>query len=453
MNMKFREAADFKSSGLEWHSRMPSDWELTQLKRVSQVKSSKRVFEEQYKEIGVPFYRSKEIVELANNRDISVDLYISEALFEEYKSKSGAPKNGDLLITSIGTIGEVWVCDGREFYFKDGNITQLISGERLKPNFIKYCFQSNFFKEQYRLMSDGSTLMALSIEKINRLFLLLPSLKEQEQIVSYLDIKTNEIDALISCKEQFTILLEEKRQAMITEAVTKGLNPNVKMKDSGVQWIGDIPEHWEFNNIKHIADIHSSNVDKKSVDGEQQVLLCNYVDVYYNDEITKGLDFMEATAKKEQIEKFTLQEDDVIITKDSESPIDIAIPTWVSENLPGVLCGYHLALIRSNKKQLNGLFLYYCLESEAIREQFYSKANGVTRFGLLKDAIKNGIITSPPLEEQKEIASYLYEMNKHIRNIKADIKTQIQKLKEYRQSLIYEAVTGKIDVRNFEEEE
>ncbi len=446
---ELRPYPKYKDSGVEWIGEIPEDWVLTKIKRIAKVSSSKRIYENQYQESGIPFYRSKEIVELSKGKKVSANLFINQDVYSEIEYKYGVPQKNDLLITSIGTIGEVWISDGRKFYYKDGNITQLKAEKNLHINFLKYCFNSNLFNEQYNLMSDGSTLMALTIEKINELLVILPRIDQQKTITNFLDPKTVQIDSLIADKERLIELLEEKRQAVITETVTKGLDPNVKMKDSGIEWIGKIPEHWDIVKLKWLSEIELSNVDKKTVKGEEPVLLCNYVDVYYNNIITLDLDFMDATAKKEEINKFSLKEDDVIITKDSEDPNDIAVPTWVSQTMGNVLCGYHLAHIRP-KPALSGKYLLYCLLSTRFQEQFHSLAYGVTRYGILKGDIENSLFNLPPFYEQVEISEYLTKVDKKIESIVCQIKDQITKLKEYRESLIYEAVTGKIDLRDYE---
>lgn len=120
----------------------------------------------------------------------------------------------------------------------------------------------------------------------------------------------------------------------------RGFKRYPKCKDSGFEWLGQIPAHWQLRRLKTIARVQLSNVDKKSVDGEQQVSLCNYVDVYHNDYIRPDMEFMQATATPEQIRKFSLRRGDVLITKDSESWLDIAVPALVVADLPHVLCGY-----------------------------------------------------------------------------------------------------------------
>ena len=135
-------------------------------------------------------------------------------------------------------------------------------------------------------------------------------------------------------------MLKEQRQSIITHAATKGIDENVKMKETV---LGEIPEHWEVRRLKYIADVRFSTVDKHSYKDEHEVRLCNYIDVYKHEYITNDFDFMKATASEAEIKRFRVENGDVIITKDSETPKEIAVPALVIENLENVVCGYHLA--------------------------------------------------------------------------------------------------------------
>lgn len=126
----------------------------------------------------------------------------------------------------------------------------------------------------------------------------------------------------------------------------EGLKPYPRMKDSGVEWLGEVPEHWEVARLRHAVDMRVSNVDKHTKEGDEPVRLCNYVDVYKNERITGGLPFMQATASTDEVERFRLQPDDVLITKDSESWNDIGVPAFVETSAHDLVCGYHLALLR-----------------------------------------------------------------------------------------------------------
>lgn len=163
---------------------------------------------------------------------------------------------------------------------------------------------------------------------------------------------------------------------------------------------------WRTERLKHLASVSVSNVDKLSVDGEVPISLANYTDVYYNDAITADLPLMQSTATPEQVQRFTLRAGDTLITKDSETADDIAVPAFVPADLPNVVCGYHLAVIRP-RADVDGKYLYWCLASSALRDRFAVRATGVTRFGLRSDAIGNAAISVPEAQEQRAIADFL----------------------------------------------
>ena len=188
-------------------------------------------------------------------------------------------------------------------------------------------------------------------------------------------------------------------------------------------------------------------MDKKSKSNETPVFLCNYTDVYNNEFITMDLDFMKATATPDQIKKLSLDVGDVIITKDSESSDDIAVPAIVTEKLEDVVCGYHLAVIKPNSTIINPKFLFRSFQSYRINKQFELSANGVTRFGLGTYPISNAYICKPPLKEQDEIVQYLDMETSKIDKASNKILKHIELLEEYKFSLIHHVVTGKIDVR------
>ncbi len=216
--------------------------------------------------------------------------------------------------------------------------------------------------------------------------------------------------------------------------------PYPEYKDSGVEWLGEIPAHWEVKRLKTIASVQLSNVDKKSVEGQESVTLCNYVDVYYNEHIAADLEFMAATATPEQVRRFSLRAGDVLITKDSESRTDIAVPAVVTLDLPDTLCGYHLALVRPGA-DCDGAFLARAFSAIGPRDQFQVAANGITRFGLGGDAIRTGLFATPPVREQRAIATFLDRETAKIDALVAKEERLIELLQEKRTALITRAVT------------
>ena len=215
-------------------------------------------------------------------------------------------------------------------------------------------------------------------------------------------------------------------------------------KDSGIEWLGEIPAHWEVKRLKTMALVQLSNVDKKSEEGQARVRLCNYVDVYYNDRITTELEFMNSSATGEQVRRFELGAGDVLITKDSESWNDIAVPAVVAEDLKDVLCGYHLAHIKP-RPSLNGRFLARQFSAIGLRDQFHVTANGITRFGLSGSAIRTGLFPIAPIKEQRAIAAFLDRETAKIDGLVQKKERLIELLKEKRTALITRAVTRGLD--------
>ena len=203
----------------------------------------------------------------------------------------------------------------------------------------------------------------------------------------------------------------------------------------------DLLARWREERLQNIAELRTSNVDKKSVEDEQPVRLCNYVDVYKNDKITMILDFMTVTASEAQTYRFNLRVDDVVITKDSESPDDIGIPALVVETSPDLVCGYHLTILRPYKDKAVGSYLAYALCSRLSAYQFYLAANGVTRFGLTYQGTKNIRIALPPPDEQRRIAAFLDWKTGQIDALIARKQALLEMLKEKRLAVITQAVS------------
>ena len=199
-----------------------------------------------------------------------------------------------------------------------------------------------------------------------------------------------------------------------------------------------LPKGWRWVKLGDACEIIVSPVDKKTIDGELPVKLCNYTDVYYNNAIGSEIDFMAATAKSSEIEKFSLIEGDVIITKDSETPDDIGVPAYVKETIDNLLCGYHLAILRPNKKTI-GKYVCYALTSPRAKYDFYRFANGITRFGLTTESYQKIRISLPLLPEQKRIVNLLDTSKKEI-----DVLKQLaEQYRTQKRGLMQKLLTGK----------
>ena len=201
-----------------------------------------------------------------------------------------------------------------------------------------------------------------------------------------------------------------------------------------------IPGNWEIGILSDVSEIKPSNVDKITSSDEAPILLCNYLDVYNNEYIDGRIEFMPATATDKEIEKFALNKGDVIITKDSETPDDIAKPAVVVQDLTNVLCGYHLALIRPDSQRVDSVFLGKMLSSKIVNHQFQRLAQGLTRFGLEVSSIKNVLIAIPTLAEQRKIAEIITTVDEAIEKTDAIIRETQQLKKGLMQKLFTEGI-------------
>ncbi len=216
-------------------------------------------------------------------------------------------------------------------------------------------------------------------------------------------------------------------------------------KDFGVEWLGKIPAHWVSRRLCNVTNILVSNVDKHIKKNEHPVRLCNYVDVYKTNALKSTMNFMRATATKDEIKKFRLLQNDVVITKDSEDWEDIGVPAFIEDESPDWICGYHLAILRAKSQQLIARYLNWCIQGKSVALQFSINANGVTRYGLSYGGIKNVFIPLPPLSKQTQIARYLDWKTAKINSFIRNKRRMIELLKEQKQSIINQAVTRGLD--------
>lgn len=176
---------------------IPSSWKWVKVGNIASVQSSKRVFEKDYAPHGIPFFRSKEIGDLSRGQEIRTELFITEEHYNKLTEEYGVPKKGDILITSVGTIGNTWMCDDRKFYYKDGNITQIVSSDLFSSAYIEMFLHSPLFKEQAFSTVAGTAYSALTIVKLKNLVLPLPPLEEQKRIVAKIEELLPYCDQLI----------------------------------------------------------------------------------------------------------------------------------------------------------------------------------------------------------------------------------------------------------------
>ncbi len=417
---------NYKDSGVEWIGEIPSHWDIILFKRIiHKIKDGTHGSFQRVSE-GKPFLSAKNVYD-DGVRINETESFISE---EDYSSivKNGFPKKGDLLITCVGTIGRTFVYDFDEFLAFQRSVTFIRFNEDIIPQFYKYYVQSSIF--QNLLMSIAKTSAQSGIymgDLVNTITIKVPT-TEQTSIANFLDHKTAQIDHLIAKKEQFIKLLEEERVAVINQAVTKGLDPNVPMKDSGVEWLGEIPEHWEVKRLGFV--FKSLNTKRIPLSAEERGLMTDRVYDYYG-----------ASGIIDKVQDYLFEEDLILIGEDGANLLTR------SKRLVFIASGKYWVNNHAHIiKPINGDINYYCEFLELIDYTIY--ITGSAQPKLTQEALMSIKIVEPPLIEQKEIYEFIRLQTSDLDSIITKSKQEIELLKEYKTALISEVVTGKVDVRN-----
>lgn len=446
--MKNNNQLKTKNSGVEWIGNIPQDWNIQRLKSIIQT-TKNGAWGNDPKEndndivcIRVADFDKENFgINIDNLTTRNIDDYEKLLLEKDdlILEKSGG---GDLQLVGRVVLFNQDIKAVTSNFLSTIRLKKEIANPRFFYYLLKYYYDSSI---NHKSIKQTTGIQNIDSDSYFQEPISVPNLIIQKNIANYLDIKTDQIKTFIKNKKKLIILLEEQKKTIIYDAITKGLDKNVKIKPSGVEWLGGIPENWEIKKLKYVSTTRVSNVDKKSED-DNKVQLCNYVDVYKNEYITYDLDFMNATATKDQIEKFQLKKGDVIITKDSETADDIGIPAYVDiDDNKDIVCGYHLAIITPNNSVLLGKYLFRLLETKLLRAYFEVNSNGVTRYGLDIYSILNTSIILPPIPVQKVVIEYLDIEISKINKIIKTIKQEVELIEEYKKSLIYHAVTGKIE--------
>lgn len=436
----FRPYPDYRKTDLKWFEYLPESWVILRTKQIFRLIIQKAPANNQmellsvYTHIGV---RPRKSLEQRGNKSSTTDGY-------------WIVKKGDIISNKLlAWMGAIGVSHYEGVTSPAYDILRPIKS--CNTDYYHFLFRTRKYLQQFKIRSRGIMDMRLRLyfDQFGQIPIPVPPRPEQDQIVAYLRAQDAHIARFIKAKRDLIGLLTEQKLRIIDQAVTRGLEVSVALKPSGIEWLGDVPEHWNVALIKHISEVRFSGVDKHSHGDETPVRLCNYTDVYKNDRITGDMDLMRATATAAEIARLTLKAGDVIITKDSETPNDIGVPAWVPEDLPGVVCAYHLGLLRPTHERVLGEFLFRAIGSARIAQQFHVLATGVTRFALGKHDVKNAIIMLPPIDEQKAICGRIANECKPLDDAITRAVEEIKLIQEYRDRQIADVVTGQVDVRDW----
>ena len=429
-----------KDSGIEWIGEIPESWSICKLKNVATIITgntpSKSNGDCYYADEGMMWVKPDNLT--GSTPITETNEYLSSEGIEMAKVVSPHTP----LVCCIGSIGKIGISEQSVAFNQQINAVDY--NESVDRRYGLYYLMSQ--EEQHKMRANGNVLLILNSEQQGLIPFLLPPREVQTDIALYLDKKCAEIDALIAAKERTNALLRERRQSIIYEAVTKGLDPTVPMKDSGVEWIGEIPESWITTRIKYTSTL-------KGRIGWQGLKSDEYIDE--GPFLITGVDFVNgridwencahiSNERYEEAPEIHIFEGDLLITKDGtigKLAIAEICPNEVSLN-SGVL------LIRNNERgEYLNKYLYYVLQSDVFWKWFKLSQNGnSTIIHLYQEQFSNFRYALPSIKEQQVIVDFLDNGCFELESLISANETTIEKLKEYRQSVIYEAVTGKIEV-------
>jgi type I restriction enzyme S subunit len=434
--------AKYKDSGIAWLGKIPEHWEIKKLKQVAKLIDGDRgknyPSENELISEGIPFLSTKNIK--LNTFDFSREKkFISREKFADLGR--GKIIENDLVVTMRGTIGQTALFAKVPYKTAFINAQMLIIRSlHIFPVFLKYVSNSSLWIQQLDFHSYGTAQQQLSNAVLGTLELFYPPLEEQKAIAAYLDRKTAEIDELIAQKERLIALYEEEKTAIINEAVTKGINPDVKLKPTAIDWLGDIPEHWKVTKANYVSNIFVPQRNKPQLNDTSGIPWLTMDDMS-TDRISKTL-FKVADKALQDAGSKVLPKGSVIASCVGNFGVSAIndIDVIINQQLQ--------AFIPNNQKIISE---YLCNIVSISSCYFEMVATAATLPYVNQSGFASIPILLPPLEEQKAIAEYIEKETVRIDAKIAKTKRIIELQKEYRTALISEAVTGKIKIPDLTE--
>lgn len=436
--IKRPKKSDAVNPAQECPFEIPDSWEWVRLGEIADIKSSKRVFEKDYVPKGIPFYRSKEIGDLYRGEEIHTELFISEEHYKLLKEKYGIPQKGDILITSVGSIGNCWICDGREFYYKDGNITQICANDWFLSEYIVSIINSNLFFKQVNSTVSGTAYNALTIIKLNKILIPLPPLAEQQRIVSAIEKWFSLIDEIETNKESLQASIKQTKSKVLDLAIKgklvsqdindepaselikrinkekENLIAQGKIKRSKKsdevnaiqEFPFEIPDSWEWVNLNQICVIKGGKRIPQGMSFANEPTSHIYIrvtDMKNNTILSNDLKYIDDNVF-EKIKNYLISYSDLYLT--------IAGTIGAVGEVPKMFDGMNLTenAAKLTNIQCNKKYLMFVLMSTIAQEHFKSKFHQVAQPKLSIETAQTTLIPLPPLAEQTRIVSKIEEV-------------------------------------------
>lgn len=438
--MTLKPYPNYKDSGVEWLGQVPEHWEVMSIKHISKIEGGSTPKSEQ------PEYWDGDIVWVTPS-DLSklTSIYLSDSqrkITLDGLRSCGAnlvPK-GSIILSTRAPIGSLAIAS-----------TELCTNQGCKSVILNQNHDYRYFGSLFEISSKelnsrgkGTTFLELSSDELGLYKVTVPPIQEQTTIATYLDRETARLDELIAHKTRFIELLKEKRSALITHAVTKGLDPNVRMKDSGVEWLGQVPKHWEVMAIKHIVETPITDGPHETpefVDDGVPFVSAEAVSSGYID-FNKIRGYISEEDDERYSKKYRPRRNDIFMIKSGATTgITAIVDTDIKFNIWSPL-----AVIRCGKRS-NPKFVLNFMRSKSYQEAIKLNWSFGTQQNIGMGVIGDIAIPVPPIQEQTAIAAYLDRETGRLDELLQLTEQSISLIKERRSALITSAVTGKIDVR------
>lgn len=436
-----KQYEEYKDSGITWLGEIPAHWSISPLKRLADLKNGYAFNSDDLDyDAEVPVIRIGDIKE---PMDIDGAKKVGREIADQ--RQDFRVQYNDILIAMTGaTIGKSSIYKSEVEAFLNQRVGAFRVMEGTSVGYLKYLIESPLFREYITVECYGGAQENISKDQLLNFKFPVPNSKaEAQSIADYLDYKTGQIDKLIAQKEELMKLLQKKRQAIINEAVTQGLNPNAPRRNSGIEWLGEIPEHWEVSKLKYLLDepmMYGAN-EAAEDDDPTQPRYIRITDFGSNGKLRSET---FKSLKYELAKDYFLKEGDILFARSGAT----VGKTFIFKDYEGEACfaGYLIKASIDRSKALPEFVDAYTKSAmyENWKNSIFIQA---TIQNISAEKYKSLIIPVPPVDEQMQIMQYLSEQYIVFDNALEAIEVQISKLKSYRQSIINEVVTGKVDVR------
>ena len=444
MKMAYSRYENYKDSGVSWLRMVPAEWTVIALKRYLLIPVTDGPHETpEFIDEGVPFISAEAIKNAKINFNKKRGFISKEA--DAIYSRKYKPKRGDIFIVKSGaTTGNVAMVEVDDHF----NIWSPLAVVRPNPKYIhgRYLFHflcSENFKISIELGWSFGTQQNIGMNVIENIQVVLPPISEQKTIAEFLDTKTAEVDTLIAKKQALLKLLAEKRIALITQAVTKGLNPNITMKDSRINWLGAVPGNWSVGKISYYYEVQLGKMLQPEPRNTTDILKAYLRAANLAWSGVDLSDIKEMWFNQREMTKYRLRQDDVLVSEGGDvgrtSFWDKDEEIYIQNAINRVRCW--------NSKKNHSRFIYYWFYYLKIRGLINVICNTSTISHYTAEKVKATPFIIPPMSEQKAIATFLDTKTAEIDAICTKIAEAVDRLKEYRAALITHVVLGEMDVR------